>query len=67
MPSKQIEEFQLNFQKDMTYDNKKAGFHPLSRKNIFGKTTIMGVNFTSPSLLRVTECFYLLALINQFE
>ena len=37
MPSKQIEEFQLNFQKDMTYDNKKAGFHPLSRKTFLEK------------------------------
>ena len=41
--------------KDVAYDNvksrKKAGFHPLSRKNYFGITTA-GVKLT-PSLFRV--------------
>ena len=41
------------FRKDLAYDiiksDKKAAFHPLSRKNIFGKTTGGG----QPSIFRV--------------
>ena len=49
------------FRKDVTYDNiqshKKAGFHPLFRRYIFGKTAEVG-QIDTPSCFRVkTLCF----------
>ena len=46
------------FKKNLAYYNiknhKKAGFHPLSRKHIFGKTTVRGQIEPHPrSCLRV--------------
>ena len=46
-----LRNFKELFRKDVAYDkikgHKKAGFHPLSRKHIFGKTT--GGSQTDPT------------------
>ena len=47
------------FRKDVTYDNiqshKKAGFHPLFRRYIFGKTAEVG-QIDPPAVLGLKHC-----------